>query len=121
MGPRGWQSKIVKPTSTAELQHLVVPTRSKSQHAQDEQSSVRDWSREDDLSRAEEETPPPHQQNDQACEVPLQRGAKKLRQATKGFGLHKTTQSMGTRMPISLSSETEGHMIHCKLPSLPQS
>ena len=33
--------------------------------------------------------------------VPLQRRARKLRQATKGVGLHKTTQSMGTRMSIS--------------------
>ena len=60
MDPRGWQSKRVKPTSLAELQHLVVPTRSKSQHAQGEQSPVRDWSHEDDLSHAEEETPPPY-------------------------------------------------------------
>ena len=49
----------MKLTSLAELQHLVLPTRSKSQHAQDEQSPVRDWSREDDFSHAEEETPPP--------------------------------------------------------------
>ena len=42
MGPRGWQSKRVKPTSLAKLQHLRVPTRSKSQHAQGEQSPVRD-------------------------------------------------------------------------------
>ena len=34
--------------------------------------------------------------------VPFQRRARKLRQATKGVGLHKTTQSMGTRMPISV-------------------
>ena len=34
--------------------------------------------------------------------VPLQRRARKSRQATKGVGLHKTTQSMGTRMPISV-------------------
>ena len=34
--------------------------------------------------------------------VPLQRRARKSRQATKGVGLHKTTQSMGTRMPISI-------------------
>ena len=32
--------------------------------------------------------------------VPLQRRARKSRKATKGVGLHKTTQSMGTRMPI---------------------
>jgi hypothetical protein len=64
----GWQSKRVKPTSPAKLQHLVVPTRSKSQHAQGEQSPMRDWSREDDLSHAKEETPPLHQQNDQTCE-----------------------------------------------------
>ena len=44
----------------AELQHLGVPTRSKSQHAQGEQSPVGDWSHEDDLSHAEEETPPPY-------------------------------------------------------------
>ena len=68
MGPRRWQSKRVKPTSPVELQHLVLPTRSKIQHAQSEQSPMRDWSREDDLSHAEEETPPPHQQNDQICE-----------------------------------------------------
>ena len=67
MGSGGWQSKRVKPTSLAELQHLVVPTRFKSQHAQGEQSPMRDWSREDDLSHAEEETPPPHQQNHQTC------------------------------------------------------
>ena len=36
------------------------------------------------------------------CVVPLQRRARKSRQATKGVGLHKTTQSMGTRMPISV-------------------
>ena len=65
MDPRGWQSKRVKPTSLAELQHLVLPTRSKSQHAQGEQSPMRDWSCEDDLSHAEEETPPPHQQIEQ--------------------------------------------------------
>ena len=34
--------------------------------------------------------------------VPLQRRARKSRQATKGVGLHKTTQSMGTRIPISV-------------------
>ena len=34
--------------------------------------------------------------------VPLQRRARKLRQATKGVGLDKTTQSMGTRMAISV-------------------
>jgi hypothetical protein len=34
--------------------------------------------------------------------VPLQRRARKSRQATKGVGLHKTTQSMGIRMPISV-------------------
>jgi hypothetical protein len=68
MGPRGWQSKRMKPTSPIELQHLVVPTRSKSQHAQGEQSPVRDYSREDDLSLVEVETPPPHLQNDQTCE-----------------------------------------------------
>jgi hypothetical protein len=34
--------------------------------------------------------------------VPLQRRARKSRQATEGAGLHKTTQSMGTRMPISV-------------------
>jgi hypothetical protein len=36
------------------------------------------------------------------CVVPLQRRARKSRQPTKGVGLHKTTQSMGTRMPISV-------------------
>ena len=66
MGPGEWQSKRVKPRSPAELQNLVVSTRSKSQHTQGEQSPMRDWSREDDLSHAEE-TPPPHQQNDQTC------------------------------------------------------
>ena len=34
--------------------------------------------------------------------VPLQRRARKLREATKGVGLHKTNQSMGTRMSISV-------------------
>jgi Tfp pilus assembly protein PilN len=34
--------------------------------------------------------------------VPLQRRASKSRQATKGVFLHKTIQSMGTRMPISV-------------------
>jgi hypothetical protein len=34
--------------------------------------------------------------------VPLQRRARKSRQATKRVGLHKTTQSIGTRMPISV-------------------
>jgi hypothetical protein len=68
MGPRGWQSKRVKPTSLAELQHLIVPTRSKSQHAQGEESPVRDYSREDDLSLVEVETPSPHPLNDQTCE-----------------------------------------------------
>ena len=50
MGPGGWQFRRVKPTSLVELQHLVVPTRSKSQHAQGEQSPMRDWSHEDDLA-----------------------------------------------------------------------
>ena len=68
MGPRGWKSKRLKPTSPAELQHLVVPTRSKSQHALGKQSPIRDWSHEGDLSLAEEETPPLHLQNDQTCE-----------------------------------------------------
>jgi hypothetical protein len=36
------------------------------------------------------------------CVVPLQRRVRKSRQATKAVGLHKTTQSMGTRMPISV-------------------
>ena len=39
------------------------------------------------------------------CVVPLQRRARKSRQATKGVELHKTTQSMGTRMPISVVKE----------------
>ena len=34
------------------------------------------------------------------CVVPLQRRARKSRQATKGVLLNKTTQSMGIRMPI---------------------
>ena len=34
--------------------------------------------------------------------VPLQRRARKSRQATKGVGLHKTIQSMGIRMHISI-------------------
>ena len=36
------------------------------------------------------------------CVVPLETRARKSRQATKGVELHKTTQSMGTRMPISV-------------------
>ena len=65
MGLGGWQSKRVKPSSLAELQHLVVPTRFKSHIEQGEQSPMRDWSCEDDLSLAEEQSPPPHPQNDQ--------------------------------------------------------
>ena len=36
------------------------------------------------------------------CVVPLQRRVRKSGQATKEVGLYKTTQSMGTRMPISV-------------------
>ena len=65
MGPGGQRSKRVKLTNPAELQHVGVPTCSKSTTPQCEHSHVRDLSCQDHVGYAEEETPSPHQQNNQ--------------------------------------------------------